>query len=74
MIRQIAVFSDVHANLPALKAVLEDIDARQITEIYCLGDLVDFAPWPNEVIELVRQRQIPTVMGNHDDRVAFDRR
>jgi len=73
MIRQIAVFSDVHANLPALKAVLEDIDARQITEIYCLGDLVDFAPWPNEVIELIRQRQIPTVMGNHDDRVAFDR-
>jgi predicted MPP superfamily phosphohydrolase len=34
---------------------------------------VDFAPWPNEVIELLRQRQIPTVMGNHDDRVAFDR-
>ncbi|MGP9436249.1 metallophosphoesterase family protein [Ewingella sp. AOP8-B2-18] len=73
MIRQIAVFSDVHANLPALKAVLEDIDTRRITEIYCLGDLVDFAPWPNEVIELLRQRQIPTVMGNHDDRVAFDR-
>ena len=73
MIRQIAVFSDVHANLPALKAVLEDIDARQIADIYCLGDLVDFAPWPNEVIELLRQRQIPTVIGNHDDRVAFDR-
>lgn len=73
MTRQIAVFSDVHANLPALQAVLHDIDARDITEIYCLGDLVDFAPWPNEVIALVRQRQIPTVVGNHDDRVAFDR-
>lgn len=73
MVRQIAVFSDVHANLPALNAVLQDIDARHITEIYCLGDLVDFAPWPNEVIATIRERQIPTVMGNHDDRVAFDR-
>lgn len=73
MARQIAIFSDVHANLPALQAVLDDIDARKIIEIYCLGDLVDFAPWPNEVVELIRERQIPTVMGNHDDRVAFDR-
>ncbi|WP_413733902.1 metallophosphoesterase family protein [Sodalis sp. RH21] len=54
--RQIAIFSDVHANLPALNAVLRDIDARGITDIFCLGDLVDFAPWPNEVIELIRKR------------------
>src|SRR5471032_1038995 len=58
MARQIAIFSDVHANLPALKAVLSDIEARNITEMYCLGDLVDFAPWPNEVIDIIRERHI----------------
>lgn len=73
MARQIAIFSDIHANLPALQAVLQDIDARNIPEIYCLGDVVDFAPWPNETIDLLRERQIPTVMGNHDERVAFDK-
>ena len=68
----IAVISDIHANLPALKAVLDDIDTRKIDQIYCLGDLVDFAPWPNEVIELIRQLRIPTLMGNHDERIAFN--
>ena len=69
---QIAIFSDIHGNLPALKAVLEDIDARKIGYIYCLGDLVDFAPWGNEVIECIRAEKIPCIMGNHDERIAFD--
>jgi len=69
---RIAIFSDVHANLPALNAVLGDIDERKPDAIYCLGDLVDFAPWPNEVINIIRQRCIPTLMGNHDERIAFD--
>ncbi|RAJ73744.1 putative phosphoesterase [Chitinophaga dinghuensis] len=69
--KQIAVFSDVHANLPALEAVLEDIAQRNIQEVYCLGDLVDFAPWGNEVIEVIRSRGIPCLMGNHDERIAF---
>ncbi|WP_447767167.1 metallophosphoesterase family protein [Sphingobacterium faecium] len=50
---QIAIFSDIHGNLPALKAVLADIDARKIKNTFCLGDLVDFAPWSNEVIESI---------------------
>ncbi|MBV8251776.1 MAG: metallophosphoesterase [Chitinophaga sp.] len=70
--RKIAVFSDVHANLPALEAVLDDISQRGIQEIYCLGDLVDFAPWGNEVIEIIKSRGIPCLLGNHDERVAFD--
>ncbi|TDQ24758.1 putative phosphodiesterase [Raoultella sp. BIGb0149] len=65
-----AAFSDVHANLPALKAVLDDIEQYKVDACYCLGDLVDFAPWPNETIALLRQRNIPVVLGNHDRRVA----
>ena len=69
---RIAIISDLHANLPALNAVLEDLDKKQPDAVFCLGDLVDFAPWPNEVIETIRQRRIPTLMGNHDERIAFD--
>ncbi|MFK3705492.1 metallophosphoesterase family protein [Klebsiella sp. NPDC088457] len=65
-----AAFSDVHANLPALKAVLDDIGQYRVDARYCLGDLVDFAPWPNETIALLRQQNIPVVLGNHDRRVA----
>lgn len=68
----IAIISDIHGNLPALKTVLEDIKKRNIKEIYCLGDLVDFAPWTNEVIQLIRELDIPCIMGNHDERIAFD--
>ena len=47
---KIALFSDIHANLPALQAFFTDIDARQPDAIYCLGDLVGYNIWPNEVI------------------------
>lgn len=69
---QIAVFSDVHGNLPALEVVLKDIEQRGISQKFCLGDLVDFAPWGNEVIEKIRSLNIPCLMGNHDERIAFD--
>lgn len=69
---QIAVFGDVHGNLPALETVLNDIEERGIRQKYCLGDLVDFAPWGNEVIEKIRSLNIPCLMGNHDERIAFD--
>ena len=69
---RIAIFSDVHGNLPALKTILADLDVRKPDQVYCLGDLVDFAPWPNEVIELLRSSRIPCIMGNHDERIAFD--
>ncbi len=69
---QIAIFSDVHGNLPALNAVLEDIERRGIRQKFCLGDLVDFAPWGNEVIEKIRDLNVSCLMGNHDERIAFD--
>lgn len=71
--QKIAIISDIHGNLPALKAVLNDIYTEFKTDlIYCLGDLTDAAPWHNEVIELIQELNIPTVMGNHDERIAFD--
>ncbi|MDW9382722.1 metallophosphoesterase [Chryseobacterium sp. JV558] len=69
---QIAVFGDVHGNLPALEVVLKDIEKRGITQKFCLGDLVDFAPWGNEVIERMQELNIPCLLGNHDERIAFD--
>jgi len=70
---RIAVLSDVHGNKHALEAVLADIDARGVDRIYCLGDLVGYGAFPNEVIALIRERGIPTVMGNYDDGVGFDK-
>lgn len=67
---KIAVISDIHANITALQAVLEDIDSRDVVRIYCTGDLVGYAPFPNEVIDLVRARGIPAVMGNYDDAIG----
>ena len=68
---RIAIISDLHGNLPALNAVLDDIRRKRADMIFCLGDLVDFSPWPNEVIKPIRRRRIPTLMGNHDERIAF---
>lgn len=71
--KRIAIISDIHANLPALEKVLDDIHSEfKADQIYCLGDLTDGAPWTNEVIDLIRQHDIPTIMGNHDERIAFD--
>ncbi len=67
---QLALISDIHANLPALEAVLTDIDARGIRAVYHLGDLVGYAPWPNEVVGLIQDRRIPGVAGNYDSTVA----
>ncbi|RPD47654.1 metallophosphoesterase [Hymenobacter sediminis] len=67
----IAFFSDVHANLPALQAVLADIDQRRPDMVFCLGDLVGYAPWPNEVIHEVRRRGIPTLAGNYDQGIGL---
>ena len=61
-----AVISDIHANREALFAVLDDIDARGIEDVVCLGDVVGYGPEPAEVIELVRQRCRFSLMGNHD--------
>lgn len=65
----IALISDIHSNLEALSAVLRDIDARGIAEIYCLGDIVGYGPEPEPVIDLVRSRCSLVLRGNHDDAV-----
>jgi len=66
-----ALISDIHANLPALEAVLDDIRTRgELTGIYHLGDLVGYAPWPNEVVAMIRDAAIPGVAGNYDSTVA----
>lgn len=61
-----AFFSDVHANLPALEIVLEDIKLENPNRIFCLGDLVGYHIWPEEVVGLIRKSQFPTLMGNHE--------
>ena len=63
---RVAVISDIHANLHALEAVLEAIDANPPDELWCLGDLVGYGPRPNEVIALVRERAAIGLVGNHD--------
>jgi len=67
---RIAIFSDIHANLPALRAVLADMDQRGLDQRYCLGDLVGYGTFPNEVIEIIREQKIPTIMGNYDQGVG----
>lgn|SRR5690606_6672728 len=68
-----ALISDVHANLPALEAVLNDIAARPgIDATYHLGDLVGYAPWPDETISLLRNCRIEGIAGNYDSTTATD--
>ena len=64
---KIAFFSDVHANLPALEVVLADINQEKPDRIFCQGDLVGYHVWPQEVVNLVRAHQVPTLMGNHEE-------
>lgn len=68
-----AIISDIHGNLPALEAVLHDIQKQDVDEAFCLGDLVNFAGWDNEVIDLLRERGILTVQGNHDEGIGLGR-
>jgi hypothetical protein len=68
-----ALISDVHANLPALDAVLRDIAERTGVEATLhLGDLVGYAPWPNEVVALLRDENVVGIAGNHDSTVGLD--
>ncbi|MFO0897131.1 MAG: metallophosphoesterase family protein [Pirellulales bacterium] len=66
-----AIISDIHSNLEALEAVLQDIRAQGITEIYCLGDIIGYGPNPRECIDLVMQCNV-TLLGNHDQGALFD--
>lgn len=66
----LTIFSDIHANLPALEAVLDDMDRRGLENRYCLGDLVGYGTFPNEVVAVLREMKIPTILGNYDQGVG----
>ena len=63
---KIAVISDIHGNYPALKAVLDDIDSDGIEDVICLGDIVGYYCQVNECIDMLRERKIYSLLGNHD--------
>lgn len=63
---KIALFSDIHANLPALESFFENLKTEKPDAIYCLGDLVGYNVWPNEVVNSIREKKIATLSGNHD--------
>ncbi len=67
-----AVVSDIHGNAEALKRVLEDIDARAVERIICLGDIVGYGPDPLECVDMVRDRCEWSLMGNHDFGVLYE--
>lgn len=71
---KIGIISDIHANLCALRAVLNALDAVGVVKIICGGDIVGYGPSPLECLEIIEQRRIPAVRGNHDDMMlATDR-
>ena len=70
---RIAVITDVHANLPALHAVIDDIARIGADAIFCAGDVVGRGPHPDQTVELLRKLEVPTVQGNWDEAVGMDR-
>lgn len=66
-----ALISDIHSNLEALQAVLEDIDQQHVDEIFCLGDVVGYGPNPRECIDQVMSCKV-CLLGNHDQGALFD--
>jgi len=61
---RVGVLADIHANLVALEAVLDDMPA--VDALVCAGDVVGYNPWPGECVDAMRDRAVPTVLGNHD--------
>jgi len=69
---RMTIFGDIHGNLPALEATFADMAARGLdNNLYCLGDLVGYGVFPNEVINHIREKNIPTLMGNYDQGVGI---
>lgn len=69
---RVGLLSDIHGNRIALEAVLEDLPG-DIDRLLCAGDVVGYNPWPAACVETIRERDIPTVAGNHDRMVVSDR-
>ena len=63
---RVAIFSDVHANLEALRAVLDDVDRRRVDTRVCLGDSVGYGAEPNACLDLILESCSIVLAGNHD--------
>lgn len=70
--QQFAIISDIHSNVEALQAVLDDAGQRGIDEVICLGDIVGYGPNPKECLDLVRERCRIALMGNHDHALLYE--
>jgi len=68
---RLGLFSDIHANLPALKAVLDAFTEREIEFTLCTGDVIGYGPHPHEVISLLREKNINCTLGAADANLAF---
>ena len=66
-----AIFGDIHANLPALEAVLSDAKTQLSTHYVCLGDIVGYNAHPRECLDIIRQMECPVVKGNHDEQASM---
>ncbi|MGO8673180.1 MAG: metallophosphoesterase family protein [Capsulimonadaceae bacterium] len=73
MATKFAIFSDIHANLPAMEVVANHILDAGYDGVYCLGDLGGYASEPNDVQLIVEEMESPTLMGNYDEGVGFDK-
>src|ERR1041385_6613039 len=67
---RIGIFSDVHANLEALTAIVHALEKERVDRFICLGDTVGYGASPNETCDLVRKIAAFTILGNHDAAVA----
>jgi len=67
-----AVISDIHGNLDALQVVLADIEGRGLDRIICLGDIIGYGPDPTRCLDLVREKCLFAMMGNHDFAVLYE--
>lgn len=70
---RIAVISDIHGNFEALKTVFGDIQEKNSDTIICLGDLTGYGPYPNEVIDFIREKRIINILGNYDAAVIEEK-
>lgn len=64
--KKVAFISDIHSNLPALESTIKDIQNRGIEIIYCLGDIIGYHSFTNEVINLLKSEGVISIKGNHD--------
>ena len=66
-----ALISDVHSNIEALRAVMDDIQRQDIAEVYCLGDIVGYGPNPRDCLDVMLNLRV-CILGNHDQAAMFD--